>query len=77
MWYAEKIIVLVDPVCILLPFTSKYIERFWTSSISSVVTNYGPIGPKVSQDLPLVHCPDLFIWKSLSETSLTTQYPAM
>ena len=31
----------------------------------------------MSHDLPLVHCPSLLIWNSLSETSLTTQYPAM
>ena len=57
--------------------TSRYILRFWTSETSSLVTKYGPVGPKVSQDFPLVHCPSFFSWNSLSETSLTTQYPAI
>ena len=69
--------VLVEPFCILFPFTSRYIFKFCTSDISSLVTKQGPVGPKVSHDLPLVHCPSLLIWNSLSETSLTTQYPAM
>ena len=68
-----KIIVAVVPVCMRLPFTSSHMSSFWTSSISSFVTIQGPVGPKVSQDLPLVHCPDSFPWKRRSETSLQTQ----
>ena len=45
------------------------------SVISSFVTKYGPIGPKVSFDFPLTHCPNFSICHSLSLMSLTKQYP--
>ena len=69
-----KIIVRVLPVCRRIPLTSSHMSRFCGSLISSVVTSQGPIGPKVSQPLPLPHCDALrFIWYSRSETSLIRQ----
>ena len=68
-----KIIVLVLPLCMRLPLTSSHIARFCTSGTSSRVTSHGPVGPKVSQDLPLVHCPVSWVWKCRSDTSLMTQ----
>ena len=50
-----KIIVRVLPVCRRSPLTSSHMSRFCGSLISSVVTSHGPIGPKVSQPLPLLH----------------------
>ena len=45
------------------------------SEISSLVTKYGPIGPNVSCDLPLTHCPIFSICHSLSLISFIKQYP--
>jgi hypothetical protein len=59
----EKIMVEVDPRCRRSPLTSHHIDSFCTSGISSLVTSHGPSGPKVSCDLPLVHCPRRSIWK--------------
>ena len=50
-----KIIVRVLPRWRRSPFTSSHMSRFCGSLISSLVTNHGPIGPKVSQPLPLSH----------------------
>ncbi len=64
----------VLPVCRRSPLTSSHMSRFCGSLISSVVTSHGPIGPNVSQPLPLFHCDALFfIWNSRSDTSLITQ----
>ncbi len=53
------------------PFTSSHMFRLCGFLISSLVTNQGPIGPKVSQPLPLSHWPpERSIWKARSETSL-------
>ena len=43
------------------------------SPASSFVTSQGPVGPKVSQPLPLSQVPPRSIWYSRSETSLITQ----
>src|SRR5258706_64546 len=37
------------------PFTSSHMSSVCGSAISSVVTSHGPMGPKVSQPLPLSH----------------------
>src|SRR6202000_70145 len=76
IFLTPKIMVAVDPVWQRWPFTSHHIGNFCTSAISSLVTSHGPSGPKVSCDLPLVHCPRRSIWKKRSETSLQTLYPA-
>ena len=69
-----KIMVRVLPVCLRTPLTSSHMSRFCGSLSSSVVTSHGPIGPKVSQPLPLLHCVALrFSWYSRSDTSLTMQ----
>ena len=48
-----------------------------TSSISSGVTSHGPVGLKVSADLPFDHWPLRSIWKARSLTSLTSTNPAI
>src|SRR4051794_34850616 len=53
----SKIIVRVLPLCMRSPFTSSHMSRSCTSPTSSLVTRYGPTGPKVSKLLPLSHCP--------------------
>src|SRR5216683_1340090 len=60
----SKIIVLVEPFCRVSPFTVSSMSRCCGSLTSSLVTSQGPIGPKVSQPLPLVHWPPRSIWKS-------------
>ena len=45
MIFNVDIIVLVLPVCILFPLTSKLIFKLLTSDISSFVTKCGPTGP--------------------------------
>jgi hypothetical protein len=67
-----KIIVLVLPLCMRLPFTSNHRSSACGSRTSSAVTSQGPIGPAVSKPLPLSHCV-VAIWKARSETSLTMQ----
>ena len=62
----------VLPVCMRLPLTSSHMSSTCGSVISSVVTSHGPIGPKLSQPLPLSHCDD-WSWNARSETSFTTQ----
>ena len=70
MCATPKIIVLVLPRWRCSPLTSSHMSRFCGSLISSLVTNHGPIGPKVSQPLPLFHWPpERSIWNSRSETS--------
>src|SRR5712691_7452869 len=73
MWAAPKIMVRVEPFCRLSPFTVSHIFRFCGSLISSLVTSHGPIGPKFSALLPLIHCPARSIWNWRSETSLARQ----
>src|SRR6185437_8002130 len=73
IFLTPKIMVAVDPVWQRSPLTSAHIDSFCTSAISSLVTTHWPSGPKVSCDLPLVHCPRRSIWKKRSETSLQTQ----
>ena len=46
----------VVPSCMRLPSTSSHSGRFCGSGISSLVTSHGPIGPNVSQPLPLSQC---------------------
>src|ERR1700748_1124989 len=58
-----KIMVGVEPVWQRLPLTSSHIDSFCTLGTSSLVTSHGPTGPKVSCDLPLVHCPPRSVWK--------------
>jgi len=54
--------------------TSSHIFSFCGSPTSSAVTSQGPMGPKVSQPLPLSHWPPpRYSWYWRSETSLTTQ----
>ena len=65
--------VLVEPFCMVLPLTVSHIFRFCGSATSSLVTSHGPVGPNVSQLLPLVHWPWRSVWKARSETSWTTQ----
>src|SRR6186997_1235560 len=52
-----KIMVLVLPFWRYSPLTLSQILRFCGSLSSSLVTTQGPIGPNVSQPLPLVHWP--------------------
>src|ERR1700758_591844 len=52
-----KIMVRVEPFCRLSPLTVSHMSSFCGSLISSLVTSHGPSGPKVSEPLPLVHCP--------------------
>jgi len=59
MKYGLKIISDVEPVWRRTLLTSNHSPRLRTSSISSGVTSQGPAGLKVSQDLPLDHCPFL------------------
>ena len=67
----SKIIVFVLPRWRFSPLTSSHMLRFCGSLTSSLVTNHGPIGPKVSQLLPLFHWPPLrSIWNTRSDTSL-------
>ena len=68
--------VLVLPVCMRSPFRSSHMPSACGSGISSLVTIHGPVGPKVSQPLPLSQVPPRSVWKLRSETSFTTQYPA-
>ena len=73
---ALKLMVLVWPVCMRLPLTSSHMASFCTLGTSSRVTSQGPIGPKVSQPLPLSHCGPRSSWNSRSLTSLMVQKPA-
>ena len=52
-----KIMVLVLPSCMRTPFTSSHMCSFCGLGTSSRVTSHGPMGPKVSQPLPLSHVP--------------------
>ena len=63
----------VLPVCMRSPLTSSHMSSFCGSGISSRVTSQGPIGPKVSQPLPLSHWPPRSSWYSRSDTSLMVQ----
>src|SRR5215813_13271860 len=53
----SKIMVLVLPRWRFSPLTSSHMSRRCGSLISSLVTSQGPSGPKVSELLPLIHCP--------------------
>src|SRR6476660_6110852 len=53
----SKIMVLVLPRWRFSPLTSSHMSRRCGSLISSLVTNQGPRGPKLSELLPLIHCP--------------------
>src|SRR5689334_17842068 len=69
-----KIMVLVEPRWRFSPLTSSHIDRFCGSLTSSLVTNQGPIGPKLSQPLPLFHWPpERSIWNTRSDTSFDTK----
>ena len=56
--------------CMILPLSSSQIRSLPGSSISSAVTRHGPIGPNVSNVLPIVHC-EVASWKSRALTSFT------
>lgn len=49
-----KIMVLVLPVCMRLPFRTSHMASFCGRGISSRVTSQGPIGPKVRSPFTLV-----------------------
>jgi hypothetical protein len=49
-----EIILPVVPVCIRLPLTSSHIGKFCTSALSSRVTSYSSVGPKVSHGSALL-----------------------
>ena len=55
--------------CFCSPLTNSLISRLATSPTSSGVTRYGPIGPCVSNDLPIIQVGE---WncQSRTETSL-------
>ena len=55
-WATGKIILEVWLDCRNCPFTLKEMARACGSGSSSAVTSTGPIGQKVSSDLPLNHC---------------------
>ena len=63
--HAETI-VFVLPFCIFLPLTSVHSDRFCGSGTSSFVTIHGPVGPNVSQPLPLSQVPPRSVWNSRS-----------
>ena len=65
--------VAVEPSCRFAPFTVSHIGSFCGSATSSRVTSHGPVGPKWSADLPLVHCPCRSVWNARSDTSFATQ----
>src|SRR3984885_11513707 len=69
----SKIMVEVLPRWRFSPLTLSHMASFCGSLISSLVTSQGPSGPKVSQPLPLVHCPARSIWNTRSDTSLARQ----
>src|SRR5262252_9601970 len=69
----SKIMVLVLPRWRLSPLTSSHMSRRCGSLISSLVTSHGPMGPKLSELLPLIHCPLRSIWNTRSDTSFARQ----
>ena len=62
----------VLPLCMRFSFTSSAMSSACGSRVSSVVTSHGPIGPAVSNPLPLSHWL-VAIWKERSDTSFTMQ----
>ncbi|MNL69855.1 hypothetical protein D3C87_1947690 [compost metagenome] len=68
-----KIMVAVEPSWKVLPLTFNHMRRLAGSGASSRVTSQGPMGPKVSQPLPLSQVPPRSVWKARSDTSLMVQ----
>src|SRR5674476_1346818 len=71
--WQSKIMLRVLPFWRFSPLTFDHMARFCGSLISSLLTNQGPSGPKVSAPLPLAKVCPCSSWNARSDTSLPRQ----